>query len=58
MRRQRLLEFADLLHVEIILQQVLNFDWLSFDRLTGLVESTRYVLLRGNDCRTNEGILE
>jgi hypothetical protein len=42
----------------IILQQVVGFGESSTDRLTGDSATPRYVLLRGNDCRTNEGILE
>jgi hypothetical protein len=56
--QRRLLELAMRSYDAIILQQVLDFGWFSADRMTGPVESTRYVLLRGNDCRTNEGTLE
>jgi hypothetical protein len=43
------------LHDGIILQQVLDFGSLSADRLTALIESLRYGLLRGSHCRINEG---
>jgi hypothetical protein len=46
------------LHDGIILQQVVGFGESSTDRLTGGSAAPRYVLLRGNDCRINEGILE
>jgi hypothetical protein len=46
------------LHDGIILQQVLDFGWFSTDRLTDHEHPSRYALLRGNNCRTNEGMLE